>query len=226
MQIGVQRRRMNLSLTGSSPMHLQFHKFNTRNLSIASTCLFKTLNPQSLFSPIASSIQKSNHLYHFLYPYTRFPLSLSILPICHSFPLTFKRSHLCHTPRRRQASFPNPITFLSLRGSIDPFHNPWEDIQVAEIAEDIVREAEKAVATDTILLGKFFVPTSPFSPLISSAFRAHRFHRSRSSSPAPVAGNTLRASTLLLSTYLMHSIGCAGKPGYERSFCDGCCSWR
>ena len=207
-------------------MHLQFHKFNTRNLSIASTCLFKTLNPQSLFSPIASSIQKSNHLYHFLYPYTRFPLSLSILPICHSFPLTFKRPHLCHTPRRRQASFPNPITFLSLRGSIDPFHNPWEDIQVAEIAEDIVREAEKAVATDTILLGKFFVPISPFSLLISSAFRAHRFHRSRSSSPAPVAGNTLRASTLLLFVYLMHSIGCAGKPGYERSFCDGCCSWR
>lgn len=207
-------------------MHFQFHKFNTHNLSIVSTCLFKTLNPQSLFSPITSSIQKHNHAYHFLYPYTRFPLSLSILPICHSFPLTFKRSHLCHTPRRRQASFPNPITFLSLRGSIDPFHNPWEDIQVAEIAEDIVREAEKAVATDTILLGKFFVPTSPFSPLISSAFRAHRFHRSRSSSPAPVAGNTLRASTLLLSTYLMHSIGCAGKPGYERSFCDGCCSWR
>ena len=207
-------------------MQFQFHKFNTRNLSIASTCLFKTLNPQSLFSPIASSIQKSNHLYHFLYPYTRFPLSLSILPICHSFPLTFKRPHLCHTPRRRQASFPNPITFLSLRGSIDPFHNPWEDIQVAEIAEDIVREAEKAVATDTILLGKFFVPISPFSPLISSAFRAHRFHRSRSSSPAPVAGNTLRASTLLLLIYLMHSIGCAGKPGYERSFCDGCCSWR
>ena len=226
MQIGVQRRRMNLSLTGIPPMQFHFHTFNTYNLSIASTCLFKTLNPQSLFSPIASSIQKSNHLYHFLYPYTRFPLSLSILPICHSFPLIFKRPHLCHTPRRRQASFPNPITFLSLRGSIDPFHNPWEDIQVAEIAEDIVREAEKAVATDTILLGKFFVPTSPFSPLISSAFRAHRFHRSRSSSPAPVAGNTLRASTLLLSTYLMHSIGCAGKPGYERSFCDGCCSWR
>ena len=217
---------MNLSLTGIPQMHFQFHKFNTHNLSIVSTCLFKTLNPQSLFSPITSSIQKHNHAYHIPYPYTRFPLSLSILPICHSFPLTFKRSHLCHTPRRRQASFPNPITFLSLRGSIDPFHNPWEDIQVAEIAEDIVREAEKAVATDTILLGKFFVPTSPFSPLISSAFRAHRFHRSRSSSPAPVAGNTLRASTLLLSTYLMHSIGCAGKPGYERSFCDGCCSWR
>lgn len=226
MQIGVQRRRMNLSLTGIPPMQFHFHTFNTYNLSIASTCLFKTLNPQSLFSPIASSIQKSNHLYHFLYPYTRFPLSLSILPICHSFPLIFKRPHLCHTPRRRQASFPNPITFLSLRGSIDPFHNRWEDIQVAEIAEDIVREAEKAVATDTILLGKFFVPISPFSPLISSAFRAHRFHRSRSSSPAPVAGNTLRASTLLLFVYLMHSIGCAGKPGYERSFCDGCCSWR
>ena len=207
-------------------MHLQFHKFNTYNLSIASTCLFKTLNPQSLFSSIASPIQKFNHVHHFLYPYTRFPLSLSILPIHHSFPLTFKRSHLYHHLRRRRASFPNPITFLSLRGSIDPFHNPWDDIQVAEIAEDIVREAEKAVATDTIPIGKFFVPTSPFSPLISSAFRAHRFHRSRSSSPAPVAGNTLRASTLLLFVYLMHSIGCAGKPGYERSFCDGCCSWR
>ncbi len=226
MQIGVQRRRMNLSLTGIPPMQFQFHTFNTHNLSIASTCLFITLNPQSLFSPIASPIQKSNHVHPIPYPYTRFPLSLSIRPIRHSFPLTFKRPHPHRPPRRRQASFPNPITFLSLRSSIDPFHNPWEDIQVAEIAEDIVREAEKAVATDTILLGKFFVPTSPFSPLISSAFRAHRFHRSRSSSPAPVAGNTLRASTLLLSTYLMHSIGCAGKPGYERSFCDGCCSWR
>lgn len=207
-------------------MHIQFHTFNTHNLSIASICLFKTLNPQSLFFSIASPIQKFNHAHHTPYPYTRFPLSLSILPIRHSFPLAFKHSHLYRPPRRRQASFPNPITFLSLRGSIDPFHNPWEDIQVAEIAEDIVREAEKAVATDTIPIGKFFVPISPFSPLISSAFRAHRFHRSRSSSPAPVAGNTLRASTLLLFVYLMHSIGCAGKPGYERSFCDGCCSWR
>ena len=207
-------------------MQFQFHKFNTHNRSIASICLFKTLNPQSLFFSIASPIQKFNHAHHTPYPYTRFPLSLSILPIRHSFPLAFKHSHLCRPPRRRQASFPNPITFLSLRGSIDPFHNPWEDIQVAEIAEDIVREAEKAVATDTILLGKFFVPISPFSLLISSAFRAHRFHRSRSSSPAPVAGNTLRASTLLLFVYLMHSIGCAGKPGYERSFCDVCCSWR